>query len=116
MVYDEFRMRSFLKKLTNEELYDSEYLLGVNFDKASMESIIASLVSLYDNVSLLKVKIEGNNSVSSIAVEDFKRKQKVLIKIMDDNRLYAAIMRYKIAERKNKEKAIVHKLVQSQNN
>ena len=27
MSYDEFKIRNFLKKLSNEELYDSEYLL-----------------------------------------------------------------------------------------
>lgn len=113
MPYDEFKIRSFLKKLSNEELYDSEYLLGVNFEKAPMESIVSSLVSLYDNVSLLKSRIESNvKNLSPLAVDDFYRKRNVLIKLMDDNRIYASIMGYKIAERRNQSKPMICELVQ----
>ena len=113
MPYEEFKIRSFLKKLTNEELYDSEYLLGINFDKAPIESIIGSLVSLYDNVSILKSRIESDlKHLSPLAIDDFYRKRNVLVKLMDDNRIYASIMRYKIAARNKESKPMVCELVQ----
>lgn len=112
MLYDEYQIRHFLKKLNNEELYDSEYLLGIDFEKAPIEMIVASLVMLYNNVLKLKSKIEDDSSLLSLlAVDEFKRKQKVLIKLMGDNWIYRSIMRYEIAKRNENPRLV---LVQEQ--
>lgn len=105
--FEELKIRSFLKELSNETLADSDYLLGIDFENAPIETIVASLIRLYDNVAALKLALDLNMPMDKITektiITDFKRKQSVLFNLMSDNWIYAAIMRYKIAQRKKHE-------------
>lgn len=106
----ELNIRKFLKTLSVEDIADSVYLFGIDFDNASMKSIMGAINSLYEHVDTLKSIIDRNfesmngerlpkDSVTqAVIVQDCSRKESALAKILSNQDVYNAFMNYKKLE------------------
>lgn len=113
----EKNIRDYLKTLTPEEIANSVYLFGVNFDSISMDLLFEKLFSLYENVTALRNMIDDNFSngdgpkillpksseIQSIIIRDCYCKADVLNKILENTTILNEFnSRFKVASTKNK--------------
>lgn len=116
MENNELKIRDYLKKLTDIDIANSIYLFGVDFENDPIDSIMDSIIALYDNVIGLKNIIEsdfGKNNeekillpqtreTQSIIIGDYSKKESVLTKILNNETIQERFVQ-RIVERKNQE-------------
>ena len=115
MINSENEIREHLKALTPKDIADSTYLFGVDFENEPIESILDSIISLYDETKQLNKIIEsdfGKNNeekillpqsreTQSIVIENYSRKYDALEKILS-NPYVADEVAKRIKEQRNK--------------
>lgn len=106
----EQNIRKYLKTFTYEDIVNSIYLFGVDFDTASIDDIMQSLCSLYKEVSDLKVMVDRNFEpldgerlpkdprVQAVIIQDYDIKKTVLLKALSNTDIYNALKSYRMAE------------------
>jgi hypothetical protein len=104
-------IREYLKKLTVEDIADSVYLFGIDFDSEPLDSIMSALSGLFEEVQTLRGMInrdfEPQNGellpksyeVQSGIIEDCYRKESALLKILSCKEVYDEFVIYKTKER-----------------
>ena len=102
MKNNESIIREHLKSLSVEDIADSTYLFGVNFDTESLDSIFSKLITIYETVMTLKSMIDNNfqnedgpkilmpstPQTQSIIIRDYYSKRAVLEKILSNEVIY----------------------------
>ena len=106
-------IREYLKKLSNEDIANSVYLVGIDFDNCALDIIINSIIQLLNEVISLKniydsfkeepkvlspiPKISHNPKESpqyrQAISEEYFRKSSALTKIVSNNYIYEEVFR-----------------------
>lgn len=116
------KIRSYLKSLTDADISDSTFFIGIDFNTASMDDILDSIIALSENVYDLKKIIDSDfkgtsedkvllpksSATQSIVIENYERKRNVLYKVLALQAIKDAIIE-KIDQRKIEEKHGVSK-------
>lgn len=90
------RIRTYLKSLTDADISDSTFFIGIDFNTASMDDILDSIIALSENVCDLKkivdsdfkgtsedkVLLPKSSTTQSIVIENYERKRNVLYKVL----------------------------------
>ena len=109
MYSDEQEIRAHFKTLTNEDIANSIYLIGVDLDTIDIDSLLDKVYSLYEEVNTLRRMINGgfkpegddpvllpkDPRVQAGIMDDLSRKQSALIKILDNDKVYYAFWGYR---------------------
>ena len=110
MNVSEINIRNYLKTFTAEDIANSVYLFGIDFDKASIESIMSALNSLYEEVKTLKSIVDRNfestngerlpkdSMIQERIIQDCYRKEEALKKALSNKDIYDTFLIYKKAE------------------
>lgn len=115
-------IRSYLKSLTDADISDSTFFIGIDFNTASVDDILDSIIALSENVSDLKkivdsdfkgtsedkVLLPKSSATQSIVIENYERKRNVLYKVLALPAIKDAIMK-RLDQRKIEEKHGVSK-------
>lgn len=108
----ELNIRNYLKTFSVEDIANSVYLFGINFDTAPIDTIIESLDSLYEEVKTLKSMIDRNFEsqngellpkspmVQAGIAQDCYRKESALLKALSNQDIYNTFVNYKMSETK----------------
>ena len=107
MYTTEQNIRNYLKTFTVEDIANSVYLFGVNFDTEPIESIMQSLNALYEEVKTLKGMIEKDFKpqngellprdpmTQAGVIQDCYRKESALLKALSNTDIYNMFITYK---------------------
>lgn len=102
-MYDKDKIiREHLKTLTVEDISDSTYLFGVDFDTDSLDTIFNKLITIYDNVKTLrgmidndfkspddiKILMPSTPQTKSVIIQDCARKESALEKALANPTVY----------------------------
>ena len=104
----ELAIRNFFKTLSNEDIANSVYLFGLDFNKISLDSLFGYLIALYNEVIVLKDMVDRNfeqregehvllpkdPKVQSVIIGDYYRKEGVLLKILNNKDVYELFIDY----------------------
>ena len=115
MTNTEQNIRNYLKTLTVEDIADSVYLFGMDFDKAPMIDIMEALSSLYEEVKVLEGMVERNfeqeegkhvlipkdRYTQDTVIRNYNRKKAALEKVLRNKNIFEIFTSYKHAESKN---------------
>lgn len=110
----EQNIRNYLKTFTVEDIANSVYLFGINFDTAPIDYIMQSLSSLYEEVRVLKdmvdrdfnqkdgelVRLPKDRASQEVVIRDYYRKESALLKALSNEDIYNAFVSYKMTESK----------------
>ena len=108
MITKEINIRNFFKTLSNEDLANSVYLFGLDFDNISLDDLFGHLIALYNEVVILKDMVDRNfeqregehvllprdPKVQSVIIGDYYRKKGVLSKVLNNNDVYEVFIDY----------------------
>lgn len=111
----EQNIRNYFKTFTQEDLANSVYLFGIDFDKESLDTIFGYLIALYNEVVILKDMInrdfeqrEGEHvllpkdpKIQTIIIQDYFRKEAALQKALNNEDVYNKLISY-LVERRQK--------------
>ena len=114
-------IRDHLKTLSIEDIADSVYLYGVDFDKAPIESIMEAIYSLNSEVKSLGSLVERNfeqeegkhvrlpkdRVTKNVVIESYYQKESALRKILSNSYVYFVFDNYRKA-REELEKQLVY--------
>lgn len=97
-------IRKYLKSFSEEEIANSIYLFGLDFETDSFDNILDSIAALYDEVNTLKRIIESRfeNSEGKVLkkeqattqyniIQDYQKKSSVLKKMLMNDNIYEAV-------------------------
>ena len=115
MTNTEQNIRNYLKTLTVEDIADSVYLFGIDFDKAPMIDIMGALSSLYEEVKVLEgmvardfeqeegklVRLPKDKYTKDVVIRNYSRKRAALAKVLRNKNIFEVFTSYKHAESKN---------------
>lgn len=113
MINKENEIRTYLKSLTIEDIANSVYLVGVNFEKAPIDEIMSRIISLLYEVNSLKSIIanfkdepkvlspipraslnpKDSQEYRRVITEEYYRKNNALIKIATNSYVYDELVR-----------------------
>ena len=110
----EQNIRNYLKTFTVEDIANSVYLFGIDFDTAPIDDIMQSLSSLYKEVMGLKdmvdrdfnqkdgelVLLPKDRASQEVVIRDYSRKESALLKALSNEDIYNEFVSYKMAESK----------------
>lgn len=99
-------IRNYFKTLTDEDIANSTFLYGIDFDNDPLDKIFKAVSQLYDNVTELNsmiarnftskhdVKMPKDFNTQSIIIQDYHCKSSALRKILSNKTVYAAFVAY----------------------
>ena len=102
-------IRSYLKTLTTEDIANSFYLIGVNFDTVDLDTLFGYIIALYNNVMDLQSLIDRNfqpendekvllptdPKVQANIIIDYNKKSEALSKILENDAVNITFWIYK---------------------
>ena len=106
----EQNIRNYLKSFTVEDIANSVYLFGIDFDTVSIDYIMESLNALYEEVKTLKAMVDRDFKplngellpkdpvVQTGIIQDLYKKESALLKALGNKDIYSAFVNYKRAE------------------
>ena len=112
MLTAEQNVRNYLKSFTVEDIANSVYLFGMDFDTVPIELIMESLGTLYEEVKTLKGMIDRDFNpvngeilpkdpvIQSNIIQDCFKKESALLKALSNKDVYEMFINYKKAEKK----------------
>lgn len=114
-IINECEIRNFLKTLTVEDIANSTYLFGIDFDKATIEDILECIIVLYNNVQTLHdiirkdfkedgVLLPQSPETQAVIIADYECKGSVLLKLLNNSSIKDAISK-KLKEKDNTHKS-----------
>ena len=112
---DESIIRNHLKNLSLEDIANSVYLYGIDFNSEPIDSIVRSIYTLYEEVTLLEKIVESNfvsetgarlpkdSATRTIIIQDYDMKKDALGKILKNERICDLLTYYRNAYNENNE-------------
>ena len=113
----EQHIREHFKTFTSTDIADSTYLFGINFDTDSIESILDSVIALYQEVKMLsdiidsdfrkdsevKVLVPKTQETQNIVIENCYRKEAALNKALSNPYVLESVKK-RLTEKSREEK------------
>ena len=108
----EQNIRNHFKTFTVEDIANSVYFYGIDFDTVPMETLMKNLDGLYHEVKTLNGMIERDfkplngellpkdPAIQSGIIQDYYRKESALLKALSNDDVYSMFSEYKRNENK----------------
>lgn len=110
----ELIIRNYLKTLSVEDIANSVYMYGINFDTATIDLIISSINSLYEEVITLDRIVESgfvsetgarlpkDSKNQEIIIQDYSKKKDALLKILSNKNIFDLLAYYRSSNTQEK--------------